>query len=275
MELGGLAPSSVSSSCRREGSRPLPIIFSASDCLVGCDEPRATATGPVVMELPLWRVVLRTVKPGEPYKWAASTLHEVVEEYKCGNFLKATVKILPGVACVLLTVAGNFYRACLNFWKDVANRHQVWWGQYKKNKTSHSDKSREREILPRVGWLQAKLVRAVICAALKKRTMGLSFPAQTGLCSCSRLWESRNVTICVLLHLKKKIKKNLECQPSADIASKLYPGIWGQRRKGSAFLREEALFKEKEQPVPGVLLDPETWEEHVQDGLASQSNHFL
>lgn len=174
---------------------------------MGCDEPSATATGLEVMELPVWTVAVRIAGSGEPYKWAASTLHEVVEEYKCGNFLKGTVKILPGVACVLLTVAGSFYRACLNYWKDVANRHQVWWGQYKKNKTSHSDKSGERGILPRVGLLQAKLVRAVICAAPLKCTMGLSFPAQTGLCSCFRLWESRNVTICVLLHLKKKIKK--------------------------------------------------------------------
>lgn len=205
MELGSLAPSSVSSSFRREGNKPLPIISSASHCLVGCDEPRATATGQEVMELLVWTAIVRIAESGEPYEWATSILHEVVEQYKCGNFLKVTMRILPGVACVLLTVAGNFYRACLNFSKDVTNGHQVWWGQYKKNKTSHSDKSREREILPRVGWLQAKLVRAVICAALKKHTMGLSFPAQTGLCSCSRLWESRNVTICVLLHLKKKI----------------------------------------------------------------------
>lgn len=230
MELGGLAPSSVSTSCRREGSRPLPIISSASHCLVGCDEPRATATGQVVTELSLWTVVLRIVEPGEPYEWATSTLHDVVEEYKGGNFLKVTVRILPGVACVLLTVAGKFYRACLNFWKDVANRHQVWWGQYKKNKTSHSDKSREREILPRVGWLQAKLVRAVICAALKKRTMGLSFPAQVyvRVPGFGKAGTSPSVSYFIS---KRKLKKNLECQPSADIASKLYPSIWGQRRK--------------------------------------------
>lgn len=31
--------------------------------------------------------------------------------------------------------------------------------------------------------------------------------------------------------------KNLECQPSADIASKLYPRIWRQRRKMVSFRR--------------------------------------
>lgn len=78
------------------------------------------------MELPVWMVVARITESGEPYDRTTSILHEVVEEYRCGNFLKDTVRILPGVACVLLTVTGNFCRACLSFWKDVANRHQVW-----------------------------------------------------------------------------------------------------------------------------------------------------
>lgn len=80
MELGGLAPSSVSSSCRREGSRPLPIIYSASHCLVGCDEPSATATGLKVMNLSVWTGVKRIAECRGPYEWATSTLHEVVEE---------------------------------------------------------------------------------------------------------------------------------------------------------------------------------------------------
>jgi len=39
--------------------------------------------------------------------------------------------------------------------------------------------------MPRVGLVQAKLVRAVVSAALWKHTTGLSFLAQTGLRSRS------------------------------------------------------------------------------------------
>lgn len=82
--------------------------------------------------------------------------------------------------------------------------------------------------------------------------MGLSFPAQTG--SCSRLWESRNVTICVLLHLK--IKKILNASHLLILHPNFIPVSGG--RGGRWFLSGEALFKEKELPIPGVLLDPET-----------------
>lgn len=102
-----------------------------------------------------------------------------------------------------------------------------------------------------MGLVQAKLVCAVVPAALQKYTMGLSFPAQTGLRSRSSqaLGKQEQHHLCPTSFGKENLKKKILNASHLLISHPNSIPVSGGRG-GRWFLRGEAPFRVEELPAP-------------------------